>query len=581
MFRFNETVFSLSLVLKKHAPDKNTDRQRECRIGVSPLKKIWWVGTGVLLAAVTTNVTAMGKPDRGGGDSGGDTSIDCTAVEFFIVPGDLVSDSDVSGWWKRRAYTGVEDWFSTFVGGALPPESGCTDPIRYGFVETDPTAPSARSSPIDFLGYSLVFEDNFDSSPDNPDLSNTFNSRKWSSKYPFSTDAKINTIPGEDDHWNVNTTGRYPGETNYSYDSAPSTVNFFNNPSEIDFLDTLFDIPEWGADDESTGTPVFENSDGTLRITAYENPEPLRRINDEKGYLSGLISSAANPDPTKKDSVGAHGFEFRYGYVEARAKLPVKGNGFRAALWLYSDNAFFNQVSSNNNVTHEIDFMEYLPNTPVNSATPSYQLQTSLFGGVDNLGRDDGWKIMTYDTIFHAYHYNNNAKRTPTNWTFNGEARYQARRETALGESSMDGSVVQPPQDQFHKFAVLWLPEKIEWYVNDVLIHRAVPAGPDAAEIPGFQSVVDHIFNKRMYIIANLAMGLDVFEGPMDVNAYEDGKGPSFEIDYIRVYQNTENAEHVRCGINTNEPCNTTIGVTDSSDEGGTGGRPPGKGKPR
>ncbi len=562
----------------------------------------------VVTVCVTANAYAMGRGGGkgGGGNDGGDTSFTCEAAEFFVVPGDLVTRNEVDGSYRLRNYapidTTVEERFENFlnaIGEPLPPQKSCIppqDPLRYGFIAEDPTTPELIS-PLDHLGYTLVFSDEFPSSPDNPDLSNTFNSLKWSSKYPFSTDAKFNTIPGEDDHWNVNTTGRYPGETNYNPEMGvpPSNENFFNNTSELDYLDTLFDIPNYGNTGEPQA-PVFSNSDEILSIAAYENPAPLR-LNDNKPYLSGLISSAANPDLAT--SANVHGFEFRYGYVEASVKLPLDGNGFRAALWLYSDNAFFNQVSSDNNITHEIDFMEYLPNTREMAHTmdaPRYDLQTSLFGGVDNLSaqrNEGGWNIMTYGTIFHAYHYDNNARRTPTNWTFNGEARYQDRRAVALGEpverNGTTDTAVLPPADSFHKFAVLWLPEKIEWYVNDVLIHRAVPPDSDyGGEDPGFQAVVD-IFDKRMYIIANLAMGLDGFEGPMDTSVYDadTGKGPTFEIDYIRVYQDTvtPGSPHIRCGFGTDIRCNKYVDLVvpegGGDTGGGGGGPPPGKGKNR
>ena len=418
-------------------------------------------------------------------------------------------------------------------------------------------------------GYQLVFEDEFAGIPSNADYSNTVDYTRWSTKYPFAIDAKFNTIPGEDQHWNVNTTGRYPGE-------GLDLTNFYNNQSQIDFIDALFDISH--VDEENTDgrdmAPVFALNDGMLDITAYKNPEDqqIRRINKAKPFLSGLISSHANPDPD--NDVAAHGFEFRYGYFESQVVLPENGNGFRAALWLYSDNAYYNEqlrdhpeLFISNDNRHEIDVMEYLPNTQIGES-PCWLPQESLFGGgVTNSTKADAHKVMTYDTIFHTYHYDNASKRTPNNWTFNGESHYTDRRNLAFKDKPASDAPFAFEAGQPIKFGLLWEHNLIEWYVNNVLVHRVVE-GDSNQEIPGLQHVAN-VFDKRMYIMANLAMGLDVFEGEeIDQSVFDaaDGRGPTFSVDYIRVYQDTtDGSSHEWCGRGLDSSGNEVLEKCDGS----------------
>ena len=533
------------------------------------LKKVSTALFATLVAVTALNALAMGKPDKpgggkpGGGDGGSGETQPCQEVSELPAGGDIVTNCLEDGVYAKAwrvdenvdTSDGVEVSEATAFGDTFVPNLELQTALGL--------TPDQIKSPAEAeQGWKLVLDEEFDTPATNSDYSGTVNFLRHSTKFPFSTDAKFNTVPGEDSHWNVNTTGRYPGE-------GIGLSNFYNNSSQTAFLDTLFG--------SEPGYPVFETVAGdtnrdanakALQITAYRNPAPIRKINRAKPYLSGLISSAANPVNNTP-----HGNEFRYGYIESRVRLPLEGNGMRAALWLYSDNAFFNQQSSANNEPFEIDILEYLPNT---IAGEGYKIQPTLFGGVNNTSRPDNQKIMTYDTIFMTYHYNSFSGRTPTDWTVNSEDRYRTRRGTAFNCLGTDPVPTElpcrenfefSPSEEWITVGLLWQPDYIEWYLNDTLVHRVVEEGND---ISGFQHVAP-VFDKRMYIIANLSMGLGVFEGAVDDSLFEslpDGSGESFAIDYIKVWQDdSANSSHVHCGYDAEDDdgnpvaCDTTLGI--------------------
>jgi len=383
-----------------------------------------------------------------------------------------------------------------------------------------------------------VFIDQF-SAPSNADRTATLDYTRWSTRFPYG-DWKNNSAAG-DEGWFVNTTGLEPGQGWY-YDNGDR--NHF--PDMDRFIVELNDASK----------DVYSLKDGALAIQAHTNPWK-NKINGREDYLTGVISS--HTDPSQDNS---HGFEFTYGYAEARIKVPVDANGFRAAFWLYSDNAFNNANLGRRDPAppiYEIDIMEYLPNTRPNGDA-CFTPQLDLFGGAlaDKT-------VLTYDTIFHTYHFpadSSGRNRSPDNWTFNGSADYTGAR-CALGEGSfnMDFST------DWVTYGVLWEPDFIEWYVNGVAVHRVVPIESDIATplcqqanssidgMPLPRQCRGPIHDQRMYIMASLHMGFSFFEGSTDTSAFRTDGGPEMLIDYIRVLQRTEQGTpHARCGSGAN-PC--------------------------
>ncbi len=142
------------------------------------------------------------------------------------------------------------------------------------------------------------------------------------------------------------------------------------------------------------GYNPFKLNGETLTIEAIRTPDELRDKANGQPYLSGVLTSY--------DS-----FQFTYGYVEARAKLPY-GKGFWSAFWLL--NAFYVDLRP------EIDIMEHIA--------------------------DDR------DVVFHTYHYYDAA----------GELRSTESMETAGVDFS----------SEFHTYGVEWRPGTLIFYVDGV-----------------------------------------------------------------------------------------------------------------
>lgn len=210
----------------------------------------------------------------------------------------------------------------------------------------------------------------------------------------------------------------------------------FINSEEQYYVDTKND-PGFGFD-------PFTVTDGRLTIEAIRTPDNLRDKAFGQPYLSGVITSY--------DS-----FQFTYGYVEARARVPY-GKGFWSAFWLL--NAYYVDAKP------EIDIMEHI-------------------GDIR-------------DVAYHTYHY----------YDDNGDLHSTESLET----DGLDYT------NQFHTYAVEWLPGKIIFYID----------GVERATIND-----SNVSSQSMYIIANTAVG-GWWPGSPD----ETTEFPSkYEIEYIRAYQ--------------------------------------------
>ena len=175
--------------------------------------------------------------------------------------------------------------------------------------------------------------------------------------------------------------------------------------------------------------------------------------------------------------------------------------------------------------------------------------------------------------MFNTYHQSGDTTypdRTPTNWTFNFETPYNSRREAlTLGSiSPIDISLDLNPGDgcQFTRYQMRWEQDSIEWYINNVLIHRVLdPDHPDfvntaAGSIQQFQEILP-VYQGRMYLLASMHLGNPGFEGSIDTTLFnvETREGPSVEIDYIRVWQKNDGWQ-AWCGF-TGGACDGVIGM--------------------
>ena len=153
-------------------------------------------------------------------------------------------------------------------------------------------------------------------------------------------------------------------------------------------------------------------------------------------------------------------FEFKYGKVEFNAKLPA-GAGTWPALWMLGQNYATNIWPA----CGEIDIMEHKGNQP-----------NVILGSVHYTGRSGGNSITS--------------------------------RISSTNVSTT-----------FHKYKVIWSPQSIRFFVDNVLFHSVI----NTNSLP---------FNSDFFLILNVAMG-GTFGGTVDPAFTQS----SMEVDYVRVYQ--------------------------------------------
>ena len=156
---------------------------------------------------------------------------------------------------------------------------------------------------------------------------------------------------------------------------------------------------------------------------------------------------------------------FQYGRMEARAKLPV-GHGIWPAFWMLGQN--ISQVGWPK--SGEIDILEYIGREP----------------------------HMVFTTL-HTQDSHGNAINT---------------KKTSFPNI----------EEGFHVFALDWTKDKMDFFVDDILVYTFQPEIKNENTWP---------FDKPFYFILNVAIGGN-FGGP----AVDDTVFPQdFIVDYIKVYQ--------------------------------------------
>ncbi len=157
--------------------------------------------------------------------------------------------------------------------------------------------------------------------------------------------------------------------------------------------------------------------------------------------------------------------QFQYGYFEARAKLPV-GHGIWPAFWMLGAN--IDQVGWPK--SGEIDILEYVGKEPA----------------------------MVFTTLHTQDSFGNsiNTKKTKIEGIENG----------------------------FHRYGIDWTKDKMDFFVDDVLVYTFQPKEKNDATWP---------FNQPFYFLINMAIGGN-FGGP----EVDDTIFPQqFTVDYVKVYQ--------------------------------------------
>lgn len=188
-------------------------------------------------------------------------------------------------------------------------------------------------------------------------------------------------------------------------------------------------------------------------------------------YFSGALVSVNN-------EISYH--KYKYGYFEIRCKLPVHRGAF-PAFWLW-EHKYENDLK----FYEEIDIFEY--SWGIAKDTPNSN------------GPSDNRCFTT------GIYYNE------TGSTFIDSCRV-SKVFTRVPDNS-------PSMDEWNTFGCLWLPDRVEWYINDIMVNSYY--NPD--------SIPKH----DMHIKANYAINSDLD----DIDSFEEYTlSDTMFIDYIRVYQ--------------------------------------------
>ena len=252
---------------------------------------------------------------------------------------------------------------------------------------------------------------------------------------------------------------------------------------------------------DAAGTPPdpakweFEIGDGALNgIPGWGNAElqyytdsTANAATDGQGNLhistleaDGSLGCYYGPcDYTSARLLSRNRAEFAYGRIESRILLPDGEDGLWPAFWSLGTN--IDQVGWPQ--TGEIDFMEYVSRLP-----------NEIFGTIHGPGYSGG---ASFGNVYD------------------------------FGE---------PASNDFHTFAIEWQPDRIEWYVDGILYHTAVP---------GDVAPNEWVFNDPVFMLLNQAVGGNFGGAVSDDLVFPQ----SFVIDYVRVYQGPDTAERWESGF--------------------------------
>ena len=207
--------------------------------------------------------------------------------------------------------------------------------------------------------------------------------------------------------------------------------------------------------------------EGLLKITAkYESFEG-------KNYTSARINTQDK-------------FEFTYGRVEMRAKLP-NWEGMWPAFWLLGAN--IDEIGWPN--CGELDILEHGDYVK------------------DSTSNDPG-------LISSAVHYGpQDYSRQTTNVP--GKIFFDTGQERFIRSEK----IIEKPFEEYHTYSMQWAPDKIQFFIDDEM-HLEFPMQSQHSP-----------FDKPFFLLLNLAVGghwTDGYVAPGFTNA-------TYEIDYVRVYQ--------------------------------------------
>lgn len=212
-----------------------------------------------------------------------------------------------------------------------------------------------------------------------------------------------------------------------------------------------------------TGASVAEISGGALHITARK--VTASAASDNKKYVSARLNSNQ---------------AWKYGYIEARVKLPAAQNGIWPAFWMLKEGgpAYVGDGGG------EIDIMEWVGTEPEYNNFSVHSCRTSV----------DGQTIRI------------------------GGKTYPYTVQTVL--SDITG---------WHCYGVLWTHESITGYIDGSPVLTVPNCVPDTTDIYWWP------YDSKYYILLNMAVG-----GTWPGNPANNFSSATVDFDWVRVYQKVE-----------------------------------------
>ena len=174
-------------------------------------------------------------------------------------------------------------------------------------------------------------------------------------------------------------------------------------------------------------------------------------------YKSGLLSTA------RPDQSSPYLYQFTYGYVEARLKLPTTPGMF-TAFWMVP-------AHPNYQYGYEIDILEHL-------------------GGKPNV-------------IYQSYHYDDRKSSFKVN-----DVSQDTNGACPIVDYSAD----------FHTYGVDWQPSHITFYIDGIECGRFAPAAPGEIENEPMQIILDLMVDTSWQRDANLVLPAQTISDHLDVD---------------------------------------------------------------
>lgn len=268
----------------------------------------------------------------------------------------------------------------------------------------------------------------------------------------------------------------------YDYDKVKSSYELYWND---EFNGTSLDTTKWKYD-TGTGAAYGLWGWGNNELQYYTNS--TNNIFVEDGYLtiraleeSKKDTNGYTADYTSAKITTQNNLNFTYGYVESKIKVPA-GKGNWSAFWMMPDK--------------------------------------SVYGGWPNSGEIDIMEHVGYD-------YGNIHANTHTE-------KYHGGGHNGLGGSK----VLQDISSEYITYGVEWLPDRLNYYINDELYYTYLPKNWS-----GTGQITTDVwpFDQDFYIILNLAIG-GLWGGSQGV---DPNICPNdMIIDYVRVYKSSEITEY-------------------------------------